>query len=71
MVKSDISHRLELSNGDVVWIQKVGRKYVATRLPPGWLATPEHSPMGTKKQALAYIEDWLCQDVCEMCDCDW
>jgi hypothetical protein len=62
---SDISHRHELSDGSIIWIQKIGRKYVAVKIGPEWLAIPEHVE-GNKNCALDQISNWLSEDVCEL-----
>jgi hypothetical protein len=63
---SDIYHRHVLSDGSTIWIQKIGRKYLATKIGPEWLAIPEHSPLTTKIKALDYILEWLSNDILEI-----
>jgi len=66
MPSHDISQRHELSSGDTIWIQRIGMKYIAVKLPPAWLSTPEHSPEGSKRQAMNWIIQWLSEDVLEV-----
>lgn len=58
--------RQELSTGEVVFVQKVGRKYIATKVPAGDVfEPPESSEPTSKNKAMDILLDWISMDVCE------
>jgi hypothetical protein len=67
-IRTDISNRCELSTGQTVWVQRIGRKYFAVKCAPVWCEAPENVGPVDKASAVDTVADWIQQDVCEIGD---